>query len=171
MQYKYHDGLCFMRNAGFYLPQIHAWQAGKHVMTDDVLFPRVAFSPPFKLLVLADSVSEALGIESKLSSAEITNGAQGLLDYNRAVYLIHGNSESADKLRKNHLLAMTAKSYKESGFKPDLPGYNSNRIRDEVKAATFVVVREDRFVFGTCSSISDLQCISKNVAEAFFVHK
>ena len=171
MQYKYHDGLCFMKDAGFYLPQIHAWQSGKHVMTDDILFPRVSFSPPFKLLVLADSVSEALEIESKLSTGEITNEARGLLDCNRAVYLIHGNPEAMDKLHKNHLLAMTAKSYTESGLKPDLPGYNSNRIRDEVKAATFVVVRQDRFVFGTCSSISDLQCIAKNIAETFLVHR
>ena len=60
--------------------EIHAWLSGEHVMTDDVIFPKFpkeSFSPPFKLLVLADSVPEAIQIELNLSGAEIVKAANG----------------------------------------------------------------------------------------------
>ena len=171
MKYRYQKGLCFLEQkpAGVYLPQVHAWQNGKHVMTDDIIFPKSKDSHFFQLLILAETLDKARNIEAQLSNLATRDLSHQMLNATHATYLISDrksaqNQNSGDKF----LFVMSSEEYEKEGFEPSLPGYNGERIRNEVNGATFVVVRPDRFIFGVSKTITGFQEILIKLAQMFF---
>ena len=160
MKYRYQKGLCFLeqKQAGVYLPQVHAWQKGKHMMTDDILFSKSKDTHFFQLLILAETLDKARNIASQLSKLATQQLSRDMLDAKYATYLISErksaeNQNSSDKF----IFVMSSEEYEKQGFEPTLPGYNGERIRNEVKGATFVVVRPDRFIFGVSDTVTGFQ--------------
>ena len=171
MKYRYQKGFCFLeqRQAGIYLPQVHAWQRGKHVMTDDIIFPKSKATHFFQLLILAETLDNAQNIESQLSNLAIRELSRHMLDASNATYLI-SERESAEihNSSDKFIFVMSSEEYEKQGIEPTLPGYNGERIRNEVKGATFVVVRPDRFIFGVSDTITGLQDIAIKIGQMFF---
>jgi hypothetical protein len=62
---------------------------------------------------------------------------------------------------------MSAQEYHEMGFEPRMMGYSKDRIREEFPWKKFLVVRQDRYTFGTAIAVDGVQEIAQRAWELF----
>jgi hypothetical protein len=149
-----------------FIPQIHVWQNGNHVFSDDAIFSKNKRGT-FQLVILVDTLAEARYIEPELIDAEIDRLSDGLFVASEATFIIHRDTQS-DGLPSNFVFAMSQMEYDEMGFWPPLKEYNKNRIRKEFPYKKFLVVRQDRYTFGTAIAIDGLQDIAERAVHTIF---
>jgi len=147
------------REGGVYIPQIHVWQNNVHRFSDDVIFAKEKKSI-FQLVALTDSVSEARHVAQQLDHAELEQLSGGLFSSIDTTYIVHGTKDEAF-VPDNFVFAMSEEEYDEIGGWPPLKGYDKNRIRKEFPWKKFLVVRPDRYTFGTAQAVDGVQDIAR----------
>jgi len=150
-----------------FIPQIHVWQNGKHLFSDDVIFSK-GKRGTFQLVVLVDTVVEARHIEQELVDAEIDRLSDGLFRASEATFIIHRQKQQEQGLPSKFIFALSQIEYDEQGFWPPLKAYNKERIRKEFPWKKFLVVRPDRYTFGTAIAIDGLQDIAERTVRTIF---
>jgi hypothetical protein len=148
---------------GLNIPQVYARDliSQKLLFTDDLIF-----SPDgkglFQLLILVDDITQARRALDQIRG--LAERSEGRVREDEATVLIHDlNIDHVDDEFTRVRIARIA-SGDEFAADPDLcrnrPAprfYDPFRIRKEVgRRAVFVIVRPDRFVFASCSTVDEL---------------
>jgi len=152
-----------------FLPQIHLWQNNIHAFSDDVIFAK-GKTGIFQIVVLIDTVQEARIREAELASAELEQLSNGLINTSETTYIVHKEKPSGS-VPNNFVFAMSLSEYDRMGITPQLTGYTKDRIRQEFPWKKFVVVRPDRYTFGTAIAADGVQNIAKRAAGLIFGEK
>jgi hypothetical protein len=143
-----------------------------HLFSEDVIFDKEK-KGTFQLIVLVDTAEEARRVEKAMASAGIDALSGGLFLSHEATYIIH-NERAVDNMPNNFVFAMSQSEYDEMGLQPPLKGYDMERIRKEFPWKKFLVVRPDRYTFGTAIAMDGLQDIARRAKETIFggqIHK
>ena len=166
IKYKSAPGLPFIGElgGGLNIPQVYARDLISHqlLFTDDLIF-----SPGgkglFQLLVLVDNITQAKRALEQVQGLAERSG--GRVRDDEATVLIHDLNIGHVKAEyPGRVKIARIASGDEFAAEPDLcrnrPApryYDPLRIRKEVgRRAVFVVVRPDRFVFASCSTVDEL---------------
>jgi hypothetical protein len=152
-----------------FLPQIHLWQNNLHAFSDDVIFAK-GKTGIFQIVVLTDTVQEARIREAEIASAELEQLSDGLINTSETTYIVHKEKPSGS-LPKNFVFAMSLSEYDEMGITPQLTGYTKDRIQQEFPWKKFVVVRPDRYTFGTAIAADGVQDIARRASSLIFGEK
>jgi hypothetical protein len=118
-----------------------------------------------QLIVLADTVQEARNTEAELLAAKLDKLSDGLILASETTYIVH--RERVEKRLTDFVSAMSAQEYHEMGFEPRMTGYSKDRIREEFPWKKFLVVRQDRYTFGTAIAVDGVQEIAQRAWELF----
>jgi hypothetical protein len=62
---------------------------------------------------------------------------------------------------------MSGREYHEMGFEPQMKGYSKDRIREEFPWKKFLVVRQDRYTYGTAIAVDGVEEIARRAKELF----
>lgn len=111
---------------------------------------------------------EARHIEQELVDAEIDRLSDGLFRASEATFIIHRQKQQEQGLPSKFIFALSQIEYDEQGFWPPLKAYNKERIRKEFPWKKFLVVRPDRYTFGTAIAIDGLQDIAERTVRTIF---
>jgi len=162
---RYLPSSCFLedREGGVFIPQIHIWHENSHMFSDDVIFAKRKKSL-FQLVVLADSISEAQCLQKELTSSDFDTLSGDLISKDDVTYIIHETKKDVD-VPNNFVFAMSVQEYDDIGGWPPLKGYDKNRIKIEFPWKKFLVVRSDRYTFGTAQTMDGLEDIARRANE------
>ena len=171
MRYKFLLHSCFLddREGGVFIPQIHIWQGQEHRFSDDVIFEK-GKRGIFQLVVLVDTAPEARFYEREVEGAELDTLSGGLICSAETTYIIH-KERSLDNLPDNFVLAMSKNEYDEMGYTPPLREYDKERIKREFPWKRFLVVRPDRYTFGTAIAADGVQDIARRAKQMILEKK
>ena len=114
-----------------------------------------------------DTLAEARHIEQELVDAEIDRLSDGIFLSSETTFIIHREKQT-EGMKDNFIFAMSQNEYDEMGYWPPLKEYNKERIRKEFPFKKFLVVRPDRYTFGTAIAIDGLQDIAERVVQTIF---
>jgi hypothetical protein len=106
-------------------------------------------------------------LERDVKVADISSLSNGLINPEEATYVIH-HGESQKDVPKNYIFAMSQAEYDKAEFWPPLKGYNKERIRREFPWKKYLVVRPDRYTFGTAQTVDGLQEVARRAKEVLF---
>jgi hypothetical protein len=146
------------------IPQIIIRQKESQGFSDDIIFSKDK-KGVFQLVVLVDTIREAEIIAIEIEKGGIASTSAGLILPSEATFIIHNPRPSSEIRQKNFVFAMSSDEYKENGFEPKLKGYDKERIKKEFPSKKFLVVRPDRYTFGTAIAIDGVQNIAKRARE------
>jgi hypothetical protein len=152
-----------------FIPQIHVWQNNSHTFSDDVIFAKEK-SATFQLVVLIDTVEEARYVEEEVAGASVDQLSGGLFLASEATYIIH-SEKPVDGVPVDYVFAMSQTEYDQMQIYPPLKGYNKERIRKEFPYKKFLVVRPDRYTFGTAIAVDGVQDIARRMRETILGHR
>ena len=158
-EYEYSPGASFLPNLGggkaFF--QCHCRRLDKDspvILSDDVVFADK--KKPFGLMVLADSVADAVAAQKELS---ISHGSNDLVT--NAVYIVNSleatpsvESQKINIVRLVSGLEFAASELCEGRHVPG--GYDDHGLRKQYRGKRFVVARADKVVFAACKDLEEL---------------
>ena len=116
---------------------------------------------------MTDTVREARIREAELASAELDQLSNGLINTSETTFIIHKEKPSGSE-PDNFVFAMSLSEYHEMGLTPPLTGYTKDRIQKEFPWKRFLVVRPDRYTFGTAIAADGVQDIARRAASLIF---
>ena len=170
-RYQYTAGMAFLPElkGGICLPQVYCamFREGKWAdifFTDDLIFA-AGKKGLFQLVVLTDHVEDISSATNALANVDQLSG--GHIHSEEVTYIVqdvnapcfdHAKASSGSNCRVARLA--TAKEFaadtKLCGNRPAPKYYDEHRLKREVGAEKFVIVRPDRFVYAACSTEEDL---------------
>ena len=140
-----------------------------HAFSDDVIFAK-GKTGIFQVVVLTDTLQEARIREAEIASAELEQLSNGLIHTSETTYIVHKEKPSGS-VPKNFVFAMSLSEYDKMGITPQLTGYTKDRIQQEFPWKKFVVVRPDRYTFGTAIAADGVQDIARRALNLIFGEK
>lgn len=166
VQYEYSPGLPFdpNRGGGICLPQVYCKSAQDHgriLFSDDVIFDRYK-KGMFQLLVYLPSMS---GFEEAWDTvSQIDKFSQGEFHPDEATFIVEQvDTMGAHKARVGSVYYLaTGDEFAKSALcrgRPEPRYYDSLDLRRMLKGNRFALVRPDRFVYGACNNLQDLEHI------------
>jgi len=179
-RYKHRRGCPFLpdQSGGISVPQVFCEQekeiskidSGKQpLLTDDAIFSKSKMGI-CQLVVLADTMNEALTINEDLKTLNLEKCSQGYLHAHEATYIIPAFTEPVG-VAPSGLNILATRSVKDlmqdkSLTSLDFSHYKPDRINKEFPGKKFLIVRQDRFSFAACSSVWELEDIGCRIPGA-----
>ncbi|KAL4868871.1 hypothetical protein BDV12DRAFT_196849 [Aspergillus spectabilis] len=175
VSYSYEAGFHFLPafGGGKLIPQVYCvgFLSGKKdtvVFSDDVIFAGCKRGL-FQVLILANDLGEVRDLRGGLAQGEkVTTWSAGYALSSEVTFLLHDLTLNLDAgpISGSHCMDVVrvasaeefAKSPLCEGRPPPLY-YDEFRLQKEVDGRKFVVIRPDRFIFGACETINELQGI------------
>ena len=152
-----------------FIPQIHLWQNKSHAFSDDVIFSKRK-TATFQLVVLVDTIHEARNTEQAIKAAALDQLSNRLFLTSEATYIIHCE-KSVHCMPEKFVFAMSQTECDEIQLSPPAIGYDKERIRNEFPYKRFLVMRLDRYTFGTAIAVDGVQDIARRATELIFGRK
>jgi hypothetical protein len=171
IEYEYHRGMSFLPDlgGGRCFPQVYCvpLEAGKDnervAFTDDIIFAPEK-KGLFQLVVLLDSVDEIRTAAQALHDVEKLS--QGAIITSEATFAIHDTLAAIEsnlalpsgsgKAVRIATASEFAVDRRVCGGRPAPLYYDEYRMKKEVKGMSFVILRQDRFIFAACADKAQL---------------